>query len=53
LLFSSIAAANSEGSSEVTNWTAIPYFLRNTVPKICQRHTRRVEYYLPLNWLYV
>ena len=61
LVFSSIAAPISEGSSEVTNLTAIPYFLRSTTPrKIVSSGTHAgveqgsdLRNYLPLNWLYV
>jgi hypothetical protein len=31
LVFSSIAAANAAGSSDVTNLTPIPYFLKSTM----------------------
>jgi hypothetical protein len=34
LVFSSIAAAISVGSSDVTNFTPIPYFLKNTTPAV-------------------
>ena len=38
LVFSSIAAANAEGSSEVTNLTPMSYFFKNTTKMISFSH---------------
>ncbi len=54
LVFSSMAAENAAGSSDVTNLTAIPYFLKSTAQAVRSGITYyRSEDYPPLNWLYV
>jgi hypothetical protein len=38
LVFSSIAAANAEGSSDVTNLHPMPYFFKKTMPPVSSGH---------------
>ena len=47
LVFSSIAAANAAGSSDVTNLTAIPYFLKSTTPAVSSRNHIRAKGFYP------
>ena len=52
LVFSSIAAAKAEGSSEVTNLVEMPYFFKNTIQTVSSGHIYMFIYErinLPLN----